>query len=70
MHSEIINAAGRGREVGLDCKVGKAAKKFLLADKPQFCFPKKTIFANGQSISANMWLESQKVYIERALASM
>ena len=67
---EIINAAGRGREVGLDCKLGKAAKKLLLADNPQYMFPRKNMFANGQSVEANMWLASQKVYIERALASM
>ena len=67
---EIINAAGRGREVGLDCKLGKAAKKLLLTDKPQYVFPRKNIFANGQSLEANMWLESQRSYIERALAAM
>ena len=67
---EIINAAGRGREVGLDCKLGKAAKKLLLSDKPQYVFPRKNMFCNGQSMEGNMWLASQKVYIERALAAM
>jgi hypothetical protein len=67
---EIINAAGRGREVGLDCKLGKAAKKLLLSDKPQYVFPRKNIFCNGQSMECNMWLASQRSYIERALAAM
>ena len=67
---EVINSAGRAREVGLDCKVGKHAKKLLLADQPQYVFPKKSIYCNGQVIEANMWLASQKVYIERALATM
>ena len=67
---EVINAAGRARETGLDCKVGKLAKKLLLADQPGFAFPKKQIYANGQLIEANMWLQSQRPYIERALASI
>ena len=66
---EVINAAGRSKE-GLDCKVGKLAKKLLLVDHPTFVFPKKQIYANGQLIEANMWLDSQRVYIERALASL
>ena len=67
---EVIKAAGRSREIGLNCKVGKAAKKLLLADKPQYVFPRKILLCNGQSMEANMWLASQKVYIERALAAM
>ena len=67
---EVINDAGRTREVGLDCKVGKLAKKLYMADHPTFKFPKKQIYANGQLIEANMWRESQRVYIERALASL
>ena len=67
---EVINAAGRAREVGLDCKVGKLAKKLLLADEPGFVFPKKQIYANGQLIEANMWVHSQRPYVERALASL
>ena len=67
---EVINAAGRTREAGLDCKVGKLAKKLYITDHPTFKFPKKSIYANGQLIEANMWLESQRPYIERALASL
>ena len=67
---EVINETGRTREVGLDCKVGKLAKKLYLVDHPTFKFPKKQIYANGQLIEANMWRESQRVYIERALASL
>ena len=66
---EVINAAGRSKE-GLDCRIGKLAKKLLLVDHPTFVFPKKQIYANGQLIDANMWRESQRAYIERALASL
>ena len=51
-------------------KVGKMAKKMLLADKTDFVLPKKQIYANGQLIMANMWLESQSWYLERAIASI
>jgi len=67
---EVINEAGRSRETGLDCKVGKLAKKLYITDHPGFEFPKKQVYANGQLISANMWLFSQRGYIERALASL
>ena len=67
---EVINAAGRAREAGLDCKVGKLAKKLYLADHPEYTFPKKQIYTNGQLISCNMWLLSQRSYIQRALASL
>ena len=67
---EVINEAGRAREVGLDCKVGKLAKKLYLAEHPGYTFPRKSIYANGQLIEANMWLPSQRGYIERALASV
>ena len=67
---EVIMEAGRTREGGLDCKVGKLAKKLYLNDHPGFTFPKKNIYANGQMIEANMWLQSQRPYIERALAQL
>ena len=67
---EVINAAGRAREPALDCKVGKLAKRLLLADEPGFVFPKKSIYANGQLIEANMWLQSQRSYILRALSQL
>ena len=41
-----------------------------MTDHPGFVFPKKQIYANGQLIEANMWLSSQRSYIERALASL
>ena len=67
---EVINDAGRAREAGLDCKVGKLAKKLYMADNPEYTFPKKSIYANGQLIEANMWLQSQRPYIERALTAL
>ena len=67
---EVINAAGRARETGLDCKVGKLAKKLYLAEHPGFVLPKKSIYANGQLIECNMWLSSQRAAIEQALAQL
>ena len=66
----MINAAGRACEVGLDMKVGKLAKKLLLVDDPTLVFKKKQIYANGQLVAANMWLSSQRPYIERALSQL
>ena len=68
---EVVNNAGRSRESpALDMKVGKLAKKLLLTENPEYSFSKKTIWANGQVVSANVWLSSQRPYIERALASL
>ena len=67
---EMINAAGRAREAGLDCKVGKLAKKLCMAEHPGFVFPKKSLYANGQLIEANMWLQSQRAAIEQVLAQL
>ena len=67
----VVNAAGRARESPQpDIKLGKLAKKLYLADHPDYVFPKKTIWANGQTIQANSWVESQRGYIERALAAL
>ena len=68
---ELVNAAGRARESpGIDQKVGKLAKEMYLAEHPEYVFPKKNIYCQGQLISANMWTESQKSFIEKALASL
>ena len=67
---EVINAAGRTNELGLDQRVRKLAKKLYVQDNPNFEFPKKQIYANGQQISANMWTQSQRSYIERSLAAI
>ena len=67
----VVNAAGRARESpAIDIRVGKLANKLYLADHPAYAFPKKTIRANGQELKANMWLESQRGYIERAIAAL
>ena len=66
----MINAAGRVREAGLDCRVGKLAKKLYLAEHPGFVFPKKSIYANGQLIECNMWHSSQRGAIELALSQL
>ena len=67
----VVNAAGRARESPqIDIKLGKLAKKLYLADHTAYTFPKKTIWACGQQLEANCWLESQRGYIERALAAL
>ena len=68
---QIVNAAGRARESpGIDIKTGALAKKLYLADFPTYVFPKKTIWAGGQECQANSWKNSQRSYVERALASL
>ena len=68
---QIVNEAGRSEESsGIDIKVGCVAKQLYVADFPEYVFKKKQIYANGQVISANCWLESQRQYLERALASI
>ena len=67
---QIVNEAGRAKESGLDCRVGKQANKLYLTDHPDYVFPKKQIYCNGQLMSANYWLYSQREYLERALASI
>ena len=52
---EVVNAAGRAKEVGLDCKVGKLAKKLLLTDQPEFVFNRKNIYCNKKSMDMKNW---------------
>ena len=67
---QIVNQAGRAKESpSIDIKVGRIAKKFLLDEHPSYIFPKK-IYCNGQMVSANCWLASQRQYLERALATL
>ena len=55
---------------GLDCSVGKLAKRLCLQDFPEYVFAKKQIFANGQVAQANVWRSSMLPYIERATAQL
>ena len=61
--------AERGK-AGQHISLGSKAKKLYLADHPDFTFPKKDVYANGQIIQANRWTEGMRGYLERALASM
>ena len=54
-------------KVGKHVMFGRRAKQLYLSDYPEFIFPKKTVFANGQMIEANRWTESMKKYLEEAL---
>jgi hypothetical protein len=33
-------------------------------------FPKKTVFANGQAVQANVWRQSQRSCVERAVQQL
>jgi len=58
------------RQAGLDARVGKVAKRLLLEEQPEYEFVKKDIVCNGQVLQANVWKESQREYIERAMAQL
>ena len=49
--------AERGKAGG-HITLGKKAKKLYLDDHPGYTFPKKDVYANGQLIQANRWVES------------
>ncbi len=65
----VLTAKGL-RGGGLDCSVGKLAKRLCLQDFPEYTFAKKQIFASGQMVQANVWRHSQLPYIERAIAQL
>ena len=58
--------AERGRPGG-HISLGKKAKRLYLDDHPGYVFMKKDVYANGQIIQANRWVESMLPYLERAL---
>jgi hypothetical protein len=58
------------RQFGVDARVGKVAKKLYLQDHPGFTFPKKKVNVNGQLLDCNIWYESQRPYLEQALAQV
>ena len=58
--------AERGKAGG-HISLGKKAKKLFLDDHPSYTFTKKDVYANGQIIQANRWVESMRPYLERAL---
>ena len=58
------------RNAAMDSKLGREAKRLYLLDYPSYTFPKHAIYANGQMLQANLWTESQKPYLERALENI
>ena len=58
--------AERGKPGG-HITLGMKAKRLYLDDHPGYVFPKKDVFANGQIIQANRWVESMLPWLERAL---
>lgn len=54
-------------KAGKHVTLGKKAKQLYLSYNPEFIFPKKTVFANGQMVEANRWTQSMKKYLEEAL---
>ena len=55
------------RNATMDSKLGRAAKQLYMKDHPDYTFQKKQIYANGQMLPANVWRESMRPYLERAL---
>ena len=58
------------RDASMDSRVGRTAKQLLLRENPAHTFQKKTIYCNGQLLEANVWTESMRPYLERALAQL
>ena len=58
------------RDTSMDARIGKLAKQLLLNESPQYVFPKKSIYCNGQMLEANIWRTSQKDYLEQALTTI
>ena len=46
------------------------AKLFYLQDHPSYAFENKDVFFEGRMVNANIWYESQRSYLEKALADM
>ena len=55
------------RDPRMDSKVGREAKRLYLIDHPDYVFPKKNIYVNGQMLPANIWYAHQHSYVERAV---
>jgi prophage antirepressor-like protein len=55
------------RNVAMDSKLGREAKRLYIEDHPNYKFPKKTIYVNGQMLQANLWKETQRHYLDRAM---
>jgi hypothetical protein len=66
---DVTSAAGY-RDSSVDAAVGKLAKRLYLQDHPTFEFPKKSVYANGQLISVNLWRQSQRSYVDRAIQQL
>lgn len=66
---DATSAAGF-RDSAVDIQVGKLAKRLYLQDHPAFEFPKKSVLANGQWISVNLWRQSQRAYVDRAIQQL
>ena len=55
------------RNSTLDSKLGKLAKQLYLQDHPDYVFQTQHKYANGQVLHANVWKETMKPYLDRAL---
>ena len=65
----ILHQAGINKH-GLESQLGTLAKKLYINDHPDYSFPKKQIYANGQMCQANVWYESQQEYLQKALQQL
>ena len=58
------------RKPGKHLSLGQMAKKLYLKEHPGYTFPKKDVYANGQLVQANRWVESMRPYLERAIRDL
>lgn len=66
----LMQFCAQNGKAGKHISLGHRAKKLYLADHPDYVFEKKDVFTQGQLVKANRWVESQRPYLERAIADI
>ena len=61
--------AERGKP-GKHSALGQIAKRLYLNEHPGYTFAKKDVYANGQLVQANRWVESMRPYLDRAFRDL
>ena len=55
---------------GKHSALGQIAKRLYLNEHPGYTFAKKDVYANGQLVKANRWVESMRPYLENAIRDL
>ena len=55
---------------GKHSALGQIAKRLYLNEHPGYTFAKKDVYANGQLVQANRWVESMRPYLDRAFRDL